>query len=225
VGIDMAALTFTLNKTAVQQVDCSGLTPNALEGKSLIQIQNLALFNTHKVTDYFDVSGDDTNRIVFKNANQALANIGHHMTKGLITIEGDCGDFLGNELQGGTIVCKGNAGDRVGNQMRRGMILVEGDVGDYCASTMKAGTIGVLGSTGARLGFGMKRGTLLLAQAPVTQATWLDCGLHTLPFLKLMFKSFALFDTEFAKLDNARVRRWMGDVAGMGKAEILVLQS
>jgi formylmethanofuran dehydrogenase subunit C len=222
---NMAALTFTLNKVLTKNIDCSALTPNALEGKTLTQIRSLVVSGSHKVSDFFDVSGEGTGQIVFKNAQPCLVNIGHRMSKGLVTVEGHCGDFLGNELQGGTIICKGNAGDRVGNQMRRGMILVEGSVGEYCASTMKAGTIGVLGTTGARLGFGMKRGTLLLAQTPAEQATWLDCGLHSLPFLKLLFKSFALFDTQFAKLNNARVHRWMGDVAGMGKAELLVIQS
>ncbi|MFA6041182.1 MAG: formylmethanofuran dehydrogenase subunit C [Methylophilus sp.] len=221
----MAALIFTLKTTSAKNIDCSALTANALDGKSLAQIQDLALASGHKVSDVFAVSGDDSSQILFKNSLACLVNIGHLMTKGLITIEGDCGDYLGNALQGGTIICKGSAGERVGNQMRRGMILVEGNVGDYCASTMKAGTIGVLGTTGARLGYGMKRGTLLLAKTPAPQATWLDCGLHSLPFLKLLFKSFALFDTPFAKLDSARVQRWMGDAAGMGKAEILVLQS
>jgi formylmethanofuran dehydrogenase subunit C len=222
---NMAALTFTLNKTINKPLDCSLLTPNRLEGKTVAQIQALKLSNTQTVGESFDVSGDDASQIVFKNTNQSLINIGHSMTKGLITIEGDCGDYLGNDIQGGTIVCKGHAGDRVGNKMRRGMILVEGDVGEYCASTMIAGTIGVLGKTGARLGYGMKRGTLLLANAPEPQATWLDCGVLTLPFLKILFKSFALLDTQFAKLDQPRVRRWMGDISGMGKAEILVLQS
>ena len=221
----MAALTFTLKAANKQPIDCSGLTPDHLEGKTLKQIQALKLSGTHTVADYFDVDGDDTHQIIFKNTDQSLSNIGHSMSKGLMTIEGDCGDFLGNEIQGGTIICKGAAGDRVGNKMRRGMILVEGDVGEYCASTMIAGTIGVLGKAGARLGYGMKRGTLLLAKMPEPQATWLDCGLHTLPFLKLLFKSFALQDTKFANLKHARVRRLMGDVSGMGKAEMLVLQS
>jgi len=107
--------------------------------------------------------------------------------------------------------------------MRRGMLLIEGDTGEYCASNMKAGTLGVLGKTGARLGFSMKRGTLLLAQAPASQATWLDCGWHTLPFLNILYQSFKSLDTRFATLTQMRVKRWVGDVSGLGKAEILVL--
>ncbi|MDX1914304.1 MAG: formylmethanofuran dehydrogenase subunit C [Methylophilus sp.] len=219
----MNALTFTL-KTAIQQaVDCRLLTPNALQGKTIAQIQALMLTKTQKVADFFDVVGEDVTHIVFKNTNAQLSYIGHQMNQGTITVEGDCGDFLGSQMQGGTIICKGNAGERLGDSMRRGTILVEGDVGEYCASSMKAGTIGVLGKTGARLGYGMKRGTLLLAHRPIDQATWIDCGIHSLPFLELLFKSFALLDTQFSQLNGIRVQRWMGDVSGLGKAEILVL--
>lgn len=127
-------------------------------------------------------------------------------------------------MQGGVLICKGNAGERTADLMRRGILLIEGNVGEYCASSMKAGTVGVLGNTGARLGYGMKRGTLLLAKQPEGQATWLDCGQHTLPFLNIMYQSFQQYDTKFASIDQRRVQRWMGDASGMGKAEILVLQ-
>ncbi|HAF02119.1 MAG TPA: formylmethanofuran dehydrogenase subunit C [Methylophilaceae bacterium] len=219
----MNVLTFTLKSAIQHAVDCRLLTPNALHGKTVGQIQALMLTKTQKVADFFDVVGEDVTHLVFKNTHAQLSNIGHQMSQGTITIEGDCGDFLGSQMQGGTIICKGNAGERLGDSMRRGTILVEGNVGEYCASSMKAGTIGVLGKTGARLGYGMKRGTLLLAHTPIDQATWIDCGIHSLPFLKLLFKSFALLDTQFSQINSIRVQRWMGDVSGLGKAEILVL--
>jgi formylmethanofuran dehydrogenase subunit C len=90
---------------------------------------------------------------------------------------------------------------------------------------MRAGTVGVLGSTSARLGYGMKRGTLLLANKPAEQATWLDCGLHTLPFLNILYQSFQQFDTKFAAISLKRVQRLMGDASGIGKAEMLILQA
>ncbi len=43
------------------------------------------------------------------------------MSHGSITIEGDCGDFLGVNMRGGILFAHGDAGDRVGDQMRRGM--------------------------------------------------------------------------------------------------------
>jgi formylmethanofuran dehydrogenase subunit C len=221
----MTALIFKAHQGLSTAIDCSVLTPNMLEGKSIVQIQALRLTATHTVADAFDVSGEDAQVIVIQNASSLLHHIGHQMRQGSLTIEGDVGDFLGSQMQGGTIICKGNAGERVGDKMRRGLILVEGDVGEYCASNMAAGTIGVLGKVGARVGYGMKRGTLLLAQAPQLSATWLDCGLHSLPFLKILYKSISNFNTHFSAINTIRVQRWMGDVSGLGKAEILVLQS
>jgi formylmethanofuran dehydrogenase subunit C len=152
------------------------------------------------------------------------------MRGGLLKIDGNTGDFLGagseglrKGMLGGTVIVKGNAGDRVGDQMRRGLILIEGNVGDYCGSRMVAGTIGVLGSTGAYTGFNMHRGTLLLQTTPQLHVSMHDCGTHTLPFLNLLFKSFSKFDTEFSKLSNQRVQRFVGDTAYNGNGEILVL--
>ncbi len=150
---------------------------------------------------------------------------------GMIQIRGNVGDFLGGAIagdrkgmQGGTVIVTGNAGDRVGDQMRRGILLIEGNVGSYCASRMLAGTIGVLGTVGSYIGYGMRHGTLLLTKTPALHVTMQDCGLHTLPFLSLMFKSFGSLPTKFAKIDKIRVQRYAGDVANDGKGEILVLQ-
>lgn len=220
----MSVLTFTLKGTAKGNIDCKKLIPDLLKGKSLSDIQSLTL-GTQTVAELFDVSGNDASHLIFKNANNQLQYIGYQMKVGSITVEGDVGDYLGAAMQGGILICKGNAGERTANLMRRGILLVEGNVGEYCASSMRAGTVGVLGKTGARLGYGMKRGTLLLAQAPAEQATWLDCGLHTLPFLNILYQSFQQLDTKFSSISQKRVQRWMGDTSGMGKAEMLVLQS
>lgn len=223
----MSALTFSLKSELSCSVDCSPLTPDKLANLSLEQIEKIVLdssLSCGKVVDWFTVSGDDSRYIVFENAHACLHHIGQQMTQGVISIEGNAGNYLGQQMQGGTIVCKGNAGDRVGDKMRRGMILVEGNVADYCGASMVAGTIGVLGDTGNHLGYGLKRGTLLLANTPKLSATWLDCGLHNLPFLHMLYQSFCLLDTKFAQLKQLRVRRWMGDVSQTGKGEILVLQ-
>jgi formylmethanofuran dehydrogenase subunit C len=153
------------------------------------------------------------------------------MRNGFLHIQGNAGDYLGGAIagdkqgmKGGTVIVSGNAGDRVGDQMRRGLLLIEGNVGDYCACRMIAGTIGVLGSMGEYTGYGMRRGTLLLTQTPALHATIVDCGAHTLPFLSLMFKSFAGLPTRFAEIGSNRVHRYAGDIASDGKGEILVLR-
>lgn len=155
------------------------------------------------------------------------------MRAGEIHIGGNAGDFLGaalpgnkKGLQGGVVVVKGNAGDRVGDHQRRGAILIEGNVGDYLGSRMTAGTIGVMGTVGACPGYAMKRGTLLLLQAGVAiPPTFNDCGPHTLGFLPLLLKGFQAYPTQFGALADRvkRVRRYVGDLSGAGKGEILVV--
>ncbi|OGV76632.1 MAG: formylmethanofuran dehydrogenase subunit C [Methylotenera sp. RIFCSPLOWO2_02_FULL_45_14] len=155
-----------------------------------------------------------------------------NMVSGLLRIDGNTGDFLGagseglrKGMRGGTVIVKGNAGDRVGDQMRRGLILIEGNVGDYCGSRMIAGTIGVLGDLGAYTAFNMHRGTLLVKKLPKLHATIQDCGSHTLPFLSLLFKSFAQYNTQFSKLSTQRAQRFVGDTAYKGNGEVLVLDT
>ena len=259
----MTQLTFTLKQPLTQTLDCAKLIPDYLTGLSINQISAIEL-NKQLVSDIFEISGDDTKNILFKNTCQLLDNIGKQMTfgsitvgaylgyglkngtiickgntqafaacnmiSGLLKIDGNTGDFLGGAssglrkgMRGGTVIVKGNAGNRAGDQMRRGLILIEGDVGDFCASRMIAGTIGVLGSVGSYIGFNMKRGTVLLTKLPNLHETIQDCGSHTLPFLSLLFKSFAKFDTKFASIETQRVHRFVGDAAFNGNGEILIL--
>lgn len=155
-----------------------------------------------------------------------------NMVNGLLKIDANVGDFVGagseglrKGMRGGTVIIKGNAGDRVGDQMRRGLILIEGNVGDYCGSRMIAGTIGVLGKVGAYTAFNMHRGTLLLQNTPTLHATIQNCGTHTLPYLSLLFKSFKKYNTAFSQLSSQRVQRFVGDAAYKGNGEVLVFNA
>lgn len=156
---------------------------------------------------------------------------GCEMKKGYLEITGNAGDFLGGALpgnkmgmRGGLILVKGNAGARVGDHLRRGMILIEGNAGDYCGSRMIAGTIAVMGQTGRFLGYAMRRGTLLLWQQPELSASFNDCGSHTLAFLPMVFDSLAHLDSRFAHAGESfnRVQRYAGDMAEIGRGEVLV---
>lgn len=215
-------------KALTRSVDCRSLTPTALQNKTVAEIAALPLAANLTVGDAFEVCVDSDfagEKLTLQHTTSAHHYIGFAMTAGQLVVAGDAGDFLGAQLQNGVLICKGNAGARAGDQMRRGMLLIEGNVGDYCASNMMAGTLGVLGATGVHLGYGMKRGTVLLAQAPQLSPTWIDCGPHKLPFLNILYKSFKTLDSSFAQLSNLRVQRWMGDMGGLGKAEVLKILS
>jgi formylmethanofuran dehydrogenase subunit C len=153
------------------------------------------------------------------------------MKKGYLEIAGNAGDFLGAAqpgnkmgMKGGTILVKGNVGERAGDHMRRGNILIEGNAGDYCGSRMTAGTIAVMGETGRYVGYAMHRGTLLLWKRPQLSASFNDCGAHTLAFLPILFASFKALNSKFADASSAfnRVQRYAGDMSEMGRGEVLV---
>ena len=206
----MPHLTLTLKTTPNFKLNCSKLTPNNLAGLSIEKIAKLKLGNSKnspQVSDFFDISEGDVNHIIFKN------NQSNDMTQL---------DFIGANMSQGKITVCGDAGDRLGDKMRRGVILVEGNVGNYTASRMVAGTIAILGEIGAYTGFAMKRGTILLTQTPKLHETIQDCGVHTLPFLTLLFKSFE--NQQFSAIASTRVQRFAGDLSVNGNGEILVLQ-
>jgi len=194
-------------------------------------------------------AGLDAGSIVVRGPAGAYAGIG--MAGGRLEVHGDCGPhaasglragevrirgnadgFVGAALpgdmqgmRGGTVVVHGDAGDRVGDRMRRGAILVLGSVGDYCGSRMIAGSVVAMGGCGERPGYAMKRGTLLLVRPPgVLPVTFNDCGVHALPMLPLLLRSWKRTDPAFGQLAElgGRFRRLMGDIACGGLGEILV---
>lgn len=208
---------------------------------------NLVFANTNVQMDYvaanategsITINGDVGDYLAYKAKKTKITLSGNagnlaacQFGSGQLTVTGNVGDHLGGAaagqkkgMRGGTVLIKGDAGNRVGDQMRRGMILIEGNTGDYTASRMIAGTIGVLGTLGNYTGFNMKRGTVLVKNLPKLHATIQDCGAHTLPFMDIMLKTFKQMDSSFATLDTMRVQRFVGDAAMQGNGEILFLQ-
>jgi formylmethanofuran dehydrogenase subunit C len=209
--------------------------------------QQLIIKNSHEKLDFIGKDLDGGSISVEGDAGAYLAmgmtagdikvsgNAGLYaaceMKKGYLEISGNVGDFLaaalpGNKMgmKGGTILVKGNVGQRAGDHMRRGNILIEGNAGDYCGSRMTAGTIAVMGQTGRYLGYAMRRGTLLLWNQPQLSASFNDCGAHTLAFLPILFASFKTLNSKFADVAQSfnRVQRYAGDMSEMGRGEVLV---
>jgi formylmethanofuran dehydrogenase subunit C len=164
----MTQLTFTLKRPLTQTLDCAGLTPDHLKGLSINQISVIAL-NNHLVSDIFDITGKDTENILFKNTCYLLDNIGKQMTFGSITIEGDAGAYLGYGLKNGTIHCKGNTQAFAACNMVSGLLKIDGNTGDFLGGAssglrkgMRGGIVIVNGNAGERAGDQMRRGLILI---------------------------------------------------------------
>ena len=79
-----------------------------------------------------------------------------------VSIDGNSGWGLGDNLMSGRLRVKGDAGACLGASMHGGNVLVEGDAGARAGILMKGGTIVVLGSTGFLTGFMMQKGKMVV---------------------------------------------------------------
>jgi formylmethanofuran dehydrogenase subunit C len=89
------------------------------------------------------------------------------MKSGEITIHGDVGSHLGEEMQGGKITVHGNVAGWAGSMMKNGTIEIHGNAGDYLGAPyrgtsqgMNGGHITVYGLVGTEAGAHMKNGTI-----------------------------------------------------------------
>jgi formylmethanofuran dehydrogenase subunit C len=154
---------------------------------------------------------------------------GSGMSGGRLVIEGNAGDLLGapreGEMQGmagGLLIVRGSAGLRPGDRLRRGTIIIEGHTGDCPGSRMIAGTLIVLGRSGAHPGYLMKRGTIALAKPPALGATFLETGSFASTFTATFSRLLEPDSPRAGRLFRAALRRYSGDMAALGKGEILV---
>jgi formylmethanofuran dehydrogenase subunit C len=126
-------------------------------------------------------------------------------------------------MRGGTLVVRGNAGARLADRMRRGTVAVFGDAGDFMASRMVAGTIALGGSCGLHPAWGMRRGSIVFAgPVPVVAPTFAPLHSNADVFWPLLARDLAQFGGPFATLAQRRLRRHAGDLAVLGRGELLL---
>ncbi|KAF3977046.1 MAG: formylmethanofuran dehydrogenase subunit C [Methylococcales symbiont of Iophon sp. n. MRB-2018] len=168
----MSALTLTMKTRLDQRVDMSPLVCNKLEGVSVTDIAAIELQNGKskiRVDSLFAIKGSDTKNLVIQGSFFKLDFIGKELDGGTITVNGDVGAYLAQEMKSGTIKVKGNAGLYAACEMKNGYLEITGDSGDFLASAlpgnkqgMKGGTVLVKGNVGERAGDHMRRGTVLI---------------------------------------------------------------
>jgi len=168
----MSALTFSMKKRLDQRVDMSPLVCHKLEGLVPAEIAAIELQNGKRkirVDELFRIKGSDAQNIVIEGSFSKLDFIGKQLDGGSITVHGDVGAYLGQEMKSGTIKVNGNAGLYAACEMKDGYLEIKGNAGDLLAAAlpgnkqgMKGGTVLVKGNVGERAGDHMRRGTLLI---------------------------------------------------------------
>lgn len=196
-----------------------------------------------------DVSGEPDGTIRFEGDWHRAARLGAGLAEGSVVIEGGAGDEVGLGMAGGSIEVRGNAGDRAGAAapearrgmtggelvvhgsvgreagalMRRGLLVAGGTVGDHAAVGMIAGTIVAFGAVGPTPGLWSKRGSVVaLSDVPVPSTYRYACTyqpVHLRLLLSRLKGRYAL-PVEGRHLTGF-YRRYSGDLAELGKGEIL----
>jgi len=119
--------------------------------------------------DLFDIEGSPDGSIRLVCDLSAARRLGAALGEGTVVVEGNVGDEAGVAMTGGVLEIEGNAGGRAGAAplgFKRGMaggeLIVHGSAGAETGATMRRGILAVGGSAGPRVGLGMIAGTVLL---------------------------------------------------------------
>lgn len=150
------------------------------------------------------------------------------LSEGRVSVAGDAGERAGGALPGrmagvagGILTIGGTAGPRCGDRMRRGLI-VAGACGPEAGSRMIAGTI-LAGRLGPDAGVLMKRGTLIAGGLDGgLSPTFVSCGEHELQVLPMLAAWIATLGLSAPPAVPRRVTRLQGDMAALGRGEILL---
>jgi formylmethanofuran dehydrogenase subunit C len=200
-------------------------------------------------TERFDRVGMRMGSGAIRVEGKVGVQVGRLMSGGQLTVRGDAGPFAGSGMKGGTLDIEGDAGERLagplsgetvgmsgglvhvrgdvgaraGDRLRRGFILIEGSAGAYAGSRMIAGTLVIGGEASDLPGYLMGRGTIFLGRgATLLSPSFGDCGEHDLVAARLLANYIADTSANLATLFCRPLRRLAGDLAALGKGEILL---
>lgn len=199
--------------------------------------------------DLFEVKGGPAGRIRFHGDLSNATRLGAGLTGGDVIVEGNVGGEAGLGMSGGTIdirgdagaraggaapearrgmtggelIVRGTAGPEAGSRMRRGLLVIGGDAGPLAGVGTLAGTIVVFGDAGPSAGLWSKRGTIVALGKVAIPSTYRYACTYRPIILRLTMarleKRFGLPVEEHHV--SGLYRRYSGDLADLGKGEIL----
>lgn len=174
----MSVITLTLKSSVALalRADASPLLPHALAQISEKDIAKLGLqIGSQRVPvgDLFHISRrtQDATQAVLHIVGDAakLDRIGQRMDSGLLIVEGNAGDFAGQDMMGGNLHIHGSTGLYTACSARKGIITIDSNAGDWLGAPLPGNTYGLRGATvivrghvGARTGERMRRGLIII---------------------------------------------------------------
>ncbi len=168
------AITLRLKNTYTIPISIKGIIPARLTELNRGEFEKLPVQLGNQATaaaEIFDIDWKDTSDLTLRLEGdlQTVSSIGCEMENGTIVVSGDAGDYLGCQMKGGQIEVEGSVGQYAAAEMSGGTIRVAGNASDWLAAALpgsKAGVSGgdvfVAGGAGYAAAFRMRRGNLIV---------------------------------------------------------------
>jgi len=151
-------------------VEADSLQPGKIGRLSSDQILALPLYHGNKtatVGDFFELQETGGETLVIEGDLSKFKKLGQEMESGRLVVRGNAGMHLGAYLHGGTIEIFGDTGDWAGAEMKGGLIHIHGNTGHRAGAVyrgsevgMRGGAILVDGNAGLEIGSFMRRGLI-----------------------------------------------------------------
>lgn len=183
----MKTIRLTLKKELAVPLETEALSPLKLAGMSADEISTLEIWHGKektevgelfkvelfseppKLPDHLNLPQEEI-CLEFCGSLGWVKRIGQGMDGGLIVVRGDAGVHLGSQMSGGSIIVEGSSGDWTGAQMSGGEIRVLKNAGNFTGSAywgnkvgMTGGVIMIEGSAADMTGRLMRRGLIVVA--------------------------------------------------------------
>ncbi len=199
--------------------------------------------------ELFEIKGSPAGQIRFTGDLSRADRLAAGLSEGAVTVEGNLGDEAGLGMAGGALVIRGNAGARTGAaapgfkrgmtggelivqgsagaetgaSMRRGMLAIGGRAGDRAGLGMIAGNIVVFGTAGENAGLWSKRGSIAALGGITPPASYAyACTYQPIHLRVILLRLKTIYGLRVSKRQLAGpYRRYSGDLAELGKGEIL----
>lgn len=199
--------------------------------------------------DLFDIDGEPEGHIRFSGNLELADRLGAGLGQGEVIIEGNVGREVGVAMAGGSLdiagdagpragaappgfkrgmtggelIVRGSAGPEAGAAMRRGLLVIARSAGERTALGMIAGNVVVFGAAGRDTGLWSKRGSVLALGKITPPATYSYACTYQPIVLRLMLTRLsARYRLSVPrKYFTGLYRRYSGDMAELGKGEIL----
>jgi formylmethanofuran dehydrogenase subunit C len=205
--------------------------------------------STVALGDLFEVTGHAAGQVRFTGDLSKANRLGAGLAEGVVVIDGSIGDEVGIGMSAGSIEVRGSAGDRAGgaapearrgmtggelvirgpagseagSRMRRGLLAIGGDADRHTGAGTIAGTIVVFGDAGASPGLWSKRGSIIALGSVAIPSTYRYACTYRPAILPLMLGRLRTrYDLPVQDRHlSGSYRRYSGDLADLGKGEIL----